>query len=81
MDKIADKSKDKQKKYKATIITILWFSVIFFKQSFFLTQFVMWIIFLQNVQLMIEFVREKLDIRWWFDKAQGDCYAKKTFKY
>jgi len=63
MDKIADKSKDKQKKYKATIITILWFIVIFFKQDFFLTPFVMWIIFLQNVQLMIEFVREKLDIR------------------
>jgi len=63
MDKIADKSKDKQKKYKATIITILWFIVIFFKQDFFLTQFVMWIIFLQSVQLIIEFVREQLDIR------------------
>ena len=63
MDKIADKSKDKQKKYKATIITILWFSVIFFKQSFFLTQFVMWIIFLQNVQLLIEYLRIEFKIR------------------
>jgi len=63
MDRIADKSKDKQKKYKATIITIIWFVVIFFKQGFFLTQFVMWIIFLQNIQLLIEYLRIKLKMR------------------
>ena len=63
MDQIADKSKDKQKKYKATIITIIWFIVIFFNQNFFLTQFVMWIIFLQNVQLFIEYLRIELKIR------------------
>jgi len=63
MERIADTSKDTQKKYKATIITIIWFIVIFMNQDFFLTEVVMWIIFLQNVQLIIEYMRKKLDIR------------------
>ena len=63
MDKIADKSKDRAKKYKATIITIAWFILIFILQSFYLIPFIMWIIFLQNVQLLIEYSRIKLGIR------------------
>ena len=62
-ERIADTSKDKQKKYRATVITIIWFILIFIYQDFFLTEPVMWIIFLQNVQLIIEYMRKKLDIR------------------
>jgi len=63
MDRIADKSKDKQKKYKATIVTIIWFVLIFTNQNFFLTETVMWIIFLQSLQLIIEYLRIVLKIR------------------
>jgi len=63
IERIADTSKDKEKKYKATIITIIWFLLIFTKQDFFLTPFVMWIIFLQNIQLLIEYLRIALKIR------------------
>ena len=63
MEKIADPSKDTQKKYKATIITIIWFILIFTNQAFFATEVVMWIIFLQNVQLIIEYVRKEKGIR------------------
>ena len=65
MERIADRGKDKQKKYRATIITVIWFILIFifFNQEFFLTGAVLWVIFLQNVQLLIEYVRKELDIR------------------
>ena len=63
MERIADTSKDKNKKYKATIITIAWFVLIFTQQDFFLIESVMWIIFLQNVQLIIEYTRKELNIR------------------
>ena len=63
MERIADTSKDKLKKYKATIITVAWFILIFIYQDFFLTEVVVWIIFLQNVQLIIEYMRKELDIR------------------
>jgi len=63
MESVADTSKDTQKKYRATIITIAWFILIFFTQDFFLTAVAMWIIFLQNLQLIIEYVRKNLDIR------------------
>jgi len=62
-EEIADKSKDKQKKYRATIITIAWFILLFVSQDFFLTAVAMWVIFLQNVQLIIEYVRMSLGIR------------------
>ena len=65
MERIADPSKDKQKKYRATIITIIWFILIFisFSQEFFLTAVALWVIFLQNVQLLIEYLRKELNIR------------------
>ena len=63
MERIADPSKDTQKKYTATIITIAWFIFIFFVQDFFVIEAVMWIIFLQNVQLIIEYVRKEMDLR------------------
>ena len=63
MERIADTSKDKQKKYKATLITMIWLILIFVNQDFFLTEVVMWVVFLQNVQLIIEYMRKELDIR------------------
>jgi len=63
MEKIADKSKDKQKKYKATIITIIWFTLVFINQDFFLIESIMWIILLQNIQLITEYMRKTLNIR------------------
>ena len=62
-ERIADKSKDGQKKIKATIITIVWLIILFFNQSNFLAPAVLWIIFLQNFQLSIEYVRMKFNIR------------------
>ena len=58
-EKIADKSKDKQKKITTTIVTIIWFIVLFLNQDYFLTPTVMWIIFLQNFQLLIEYLKRK----------------------
>ena len=63
MESVADTSKDKQKKHRATLITVVWFIVIFFSQDFFLTEVAMWIIFLQNLQLIIEYARKNLDLR------------------
>ena len=65
MERIAEKGKDKKKKYRATIITVVWFILIFifFNREFFLTGVVLWVIFLQNVQLLIEYVRKEMDIR------------------
>jgi len=63
MESVADTSKDTKKKYKATVITIVWFILIFVSQYFFLTAVAMWVIFLQNVQLIIEYARKNLDIR------------------
>ena len=64
MEKIADKSKDKRKKYIVTVITIIWFFIIFLgvflDRNLFLTEVIMWTIFLQNVQLLIEYLRRKL---------------------
>ena len=59
MEEIADKSKDKHKKYIAVIITIFWFVIIFLNQSYFLAIVAMWVIFLQNLQLLIEYYRRK----------------------
>lgn len=59
MRAIADTSKDGQKKIKATAITLLWFVVLFFNQGNFLAPAVLWIIFLQNLQLLIEFLKQK----------------------
>lgn len=59
MEEIADKSKDKHKKYQAVIITIFWFVIIFVSQSYFLAVAAMWVIFLQNLQLLIEYYRRK----------------------
>ncbi|MCL1990809.1 MAG: accessory gene regulator B family protein [Defluviitaleaceae bacterium] len=66
MEKIADPSKDTQKKYKATLITTIWFMLIFFVpavQNLFVIEAVMWIIFLQSLQLIIEYGRREMDIR------------------
>jgi len=63
MEKIADKSKDGRKKIIATVITIVWFIVLFLNQTSFLAPAVLWIIFLQNFQLIIEFMRIKLNLR------------------
>jgi len=57
-----DKSKDKKLKYFATIMTILWFIVIFTLNNPFTTT-IMWIIFLQNVQLLIEYYKRKLQTK------------------
>ena len=59
MERIADKSKDKHKKYITTVITLGWFVLIFLNQDFFLTEAVMWVIFLLNVQLLIEYGRRR----------------------
>ena len=59
MEEIADKSKDKYKKYTAITITIFWFVIIFISQSYFLAIAAMWVIFLQNTQLLIEYYRRK----------------------
>ena len=59
MEKIADKSKDKQKKYIVTTITIVWFLIIFLCQHLFLFEVIMWTIFLQNLQLLIEYIKRK----------------------
>jgi len=59
MEKVADKSKDKKKKYFATVVTIIWAVVLVLNQANFLAAPVLWIIFLQNVQLIIEYLKRK----------------------
>lgn len=59
MRAIADTSKDGQKKIKATAITIVWFVLLFFNQEHALAPAVLWIIFLQNLQLLIEYLKQK----------------------
>lgn len=59
-ERIADKSKDGQKKFKATAVTVIWFVVLFLNQTNFLAPAVLWIIFLQNLQLLIEYVKRKV---------------------
>ena len=63
MEEIANKIYDKHKKYIATVITVSWFILIYINQHFYLTEFVMWIIFLQSLQLLIEYTRIKLKMR------------------
>lgn len=57
-----DKSKDKKLKYFATTTTILWFIIIFLWSNPFTTA-IMWIVVLQNLQLLIEYYRRKLKMR------------------
>ena len=60
---IADKTKDQQKKIQVTMITLIWFVLIFLNYNHFLAPVALWVIFLQNVQLLIEYMRKRLDIR------------------
>lgn len=53
MERIAKKEKDKQKRNIATVVTAIWFIVLFINQQHFLAAPILWIIFLQNVQLLI----------------------------
>lgn len=57
-----DKSKDKNLKYFATLMNLLWFIIIFFWLNH-VTTAILWIIFLQNLQLLIEYTRRKLKIK------------------
>lgn len=59
MQAIADTSKDGVKKIKATVATLVWFFLLFFNQGNFLAPAVLWIIFLQNLQLLIEYIKQK----------------------
>jgi accessory gene regulator B len=59
-ERIADKSKDGKKKFKATIITIIWFIILFLNQTNALAPVVVWTIFLQNFQLLIEYLKRKI---------------------
>ena len=59
MERRADKSKDKQKKFVATIVALIWVGVLFIYQEHFLAPSVLWIIFLQNFLLLIEWLRRR----------------------
>ena len=61
MERIADTSKDAHKKIKVTIITCIWFVVLFFYAQHPLATPVLWIIFLQNLQLGIEHIKRKTE--------------------
>jgi len=55
--------KDKRKKIKVTLITVVWFAVLFFNRGHVLSPPVLWIIFLQNVQLGIEYLKRQSEKR------------------
>ena len=59
MEPIANKDKDKLKKTVAIIVTVIWFVVLFIYQEHFLATSVIWAMFLQNLQLIITWVRRK----------------------
>ena len=59
LESFVDKSKNQSKKIKATLITIIWFLILFFKLNHVLAPAVMWIIFLQAFQLGFEYLRRK----------------------
>jgi len=60
MERIANKDKDWLKKTIAAIVTVIWFVVLFVYQEHFLAASAIWIIFLQNVQLIIPWVSKKI---------------------
>jgi len=60
MEAIANKDKDKLKKSIAAVVTVIWFVVLFIHQAHFLAATVIWAIFLQNLQLIITWIRRNL---------------------
>ena len=56
-----DKRQDKKLKYMATTLTALWLAPAFFYPNHVLIAPVMWAVFLQNVQLLIEYYKRKHD--------------------
>jgi len=62
MERIAKKDKDKQKKITVTLVTFIWFLVLFRLQEHFLAPTVLWAIFLQNFQLWIEWLKRQREL-------------------
>ena len=59
IERIAKKDKDKLRKNTVTILTVIWFVVLFVHQDHFLATSTIWIIFLQNLQLIISWIKRK----------------------
>lgn len=62
-EKLADVTKDKNKKIILFIINSMWFSLIFLNQNHVLAPAVMWILFLQSFQLVAEYIRRLYQIK------------------
>jgi len=62
MERIAKKDKDKQKKITVTLMTFVWFLMLFRFQEYFLAPTVLWVLFLQNFQLLIEWLKRKNEL-------------------
>lgn len=63
MERIAKKDKDQQIKIKVTAVTLVWFIVLFAYQDHVFAPAVLWIIFLQNVQLAIEHMKRRVEVK------------------
>lgn len=59
MERIVKKDKDQKKKITVTLVTLIWFLVLFRFQGHFLAPTVLWAIFLQNFQLLIEWLKRR----------------------
>jgi len=59
MERVVNRDKDKLKKTIAIIVTSIWFVLIFIHQEHVLAATAVWAIFLQNLQLIITWVRRK----------------------
>jgi len=62
-EQIAKKDKDKLKKTLATIISAIWLVVLFVHQEHFLATSMIWIIFIQNLQLIITWLKRRINTR------------------
>ena len=60
MERVVNKDKDKLKKAIAIVVTAIWFMVLFLYQGHFLVSTVIWIIVLQNFQLIIAWAGRKM---------------------
>ena len=58
-DAIQNKEKDMQKKMFAFIVTLIWFLLIFFNKTNSYAYPALWIIVLQNAQLLFEYLRRR----------------------
>jgi len=60
MERIANKDKDNLYRNIATFITVIWFIILFVYQDHFLSVPLIWIIFLQNFQLIAVWLSRKI---------------------